>query len=109
MSITQLIIEEAMAASRNDSQQNPDKYQIGMIWRQITQTDVNEAYNRVANLLGEGDRLNLRKVLDTKVGTWEPAILSQNVHIYRRGNLGASMALAQKQYGDCNYEWRPFN
>jgi len=104
MSFTHIMIKQEIAKSRKYKQGNPEQFIEGMIWRQITEQDMKQAWN---NIPQSAQTEEVKKVIFANVGTWEPAIVPEHGHICCVKDIEKVINEVKKYLGDGDYEWRP--
>lgn len=104
MSITHRIIAEAVAEDRKHRKENPDQYIKGMIWRQKTEQDMQQAWNSIPEIAQTEE---VKRTIFANVGSWEPASVPEHGHICTRHGIKKTIYQIQQILGQGNYEWRP--
>lgn len=104
MSFTNIMIEQEMAKNKKHKQENPELYQKGMIWKQITSKEMQQAYEVIPEEIRTPE---IKALYDVKIGTWEPAIVPEQGHLCSVKDIEKVINEVKKYLGNGNYKWSP--
>ena len=104
MSFTNTMIEQEIAKSKKHRQENPEQYVKGMIWKQITAEEMQQAYEVIPKEIRTPE---IKALYDIKIGTWEPAKVPQHGHLCNKQYAKKTIKEVRSHLGiDTKYEWR---